>query len=229
MDDMNKTLESLNELAEQRQEVYDKAYQVYTDAVNSMTAVLVPDEQQVGELFDGLLTFCDDKRFTELYKKLCRHIFALYPNLADNYIQLYHSKYEATELVQEQKKTSRQRGSGGIAHIFLETDLMNAAPTPIEKMDKVQCQVFEKMNPAEQQKILEGYPASIVNLESGDTVCKFNMENFHMPKHAIESFARRILPDIQEFYSHEENRKEFEEWKKQQEKGNEKKQMKSSE
>ena len=49
---------------------------------------------------------------------------------------------------------------------------MNAVPTPIEKMDKVQRQVFEKMNPAEQQKILEGYPASIVNLENGDTVCK---------------------------------------------------------
>ena len=95
---------------------------------------------------------------------------------------------------------------------------MNAVPTTIEKMDKVQRQVFEKMNPAEQQKILEGYPASVVDLESGDTVCKFNMENFHMPKHAIESFARRILPDIQEFYSHEENHKEFEEWKKQQEK-----------
>ena len=105
---------------------------------------------------------------------------------------------------------------------------MNAVPTSIEKMGKLQRQVFEKMNPAEQQKILEGYPASIVNLENGDTVCKFNIENFHMPKHAIESFARQILHDIQEFYSHEENRKEFEEWKKQQEKENEKKQMKSS-
>ena len=219
---MNKTLESLNELAKQQQEVYDQAYQAYTNAVNSMTAVLVPDEQQVGELFDGLLTFCDDKRFTELYKKLCRHIFALYPNLADNYIQLYHSKYETTEYEHRQKKTNKQRSSGGTADIFLKTDLMNAVPTPIEKMDKVQRQVFEKMNPAEQQKILEGYPASIVNLENGDTVCKFNMENFHMPKHAIESFARRILSDIQESFSNEEIRKEFEEWKKQQENENEK-------
>lgn len=99
---------------------------------------------------------------------------------------------------------------------------MNAVPTPIEKMDKVQRQVFEKMNSVEQQKILEGYPASIVNLESGDTVCQFNMENFHMPKHAIESFARRILTDIQESFSNEEIRKEFEEWKKQQEKENKK-------
>lgn len=222
MKDTDKTFKNLNELAEQRQEIYDKVYRAYTDAVNSMTAVLVPDEQQVGELFDGLLTFCDDKRFTELYKRLCRHVIALYPNLADNYIQLYHSKYEATESKQRQKRTSKQRSSGGTAHIFLKTDLMNAVPTLIEKMDKVQRQVFEKMNPAEQQKILEGYPASIVNLENGDTVCKFNIENFHMPKHVIESFARQILPDIQEFYSHEENRKEFEEWKKQQEKENEK-------
>lgn len=222
MEDTDKIFKNLNELAEQRQEIYDKAYQVYTDAVNSMTAVLVPDEQQVGELFDGLLTFCDDKRFIELYKRLCRHIFALYPNLAENYIQLYHSKYEANESGQTQKKTSKQRSSGGIAHIFLKTDLVNAVPTPIEKMDKVQRQVFEKMNPAEQQKILEGHPASIVNLENGDTVCKFNMENFHMPKHAIESFARQILSDIQESFSNKEIRNEFEEWKKQKEQENEK-------
>ena len=43
-----------------------------------------------------------------------------------------------------------------------------------------------------------------------------------MPKHAIESFARRILPDIQESFSNEEIRNEFEEWKKKQEKCGEK-------
>ena len=48
-----------------------------------------------------------------------------------------------------------------------------------------------------------------------------------MPKHAVESFARQILPDMQEFYSHEENRKEFEEWKKQQEQENEKSKWKA--
>ena len=222
MDEMNQILKDLELISEQRQQIYDHAYKVYTDAVNSMVSVLLPDERQVEQLLDGLLTFCDDKRFTELYKRLCRHIFAIYPNLAENYIQLYHSKYETTESEQRRKKTSRQRNSGGTAHIFLKTDLMNAVLTPIEKMDKVQLQVFEKMNSAEQQKILEGYPASIVNLESGDTVCKFNIENFHMPKHAIESFARRILPDIQESFSNEEIRNEFEEWKKKQEKCGEK-------
>ena len=223
MDEMNQILKDLELISEQRQQIYDHAYKVYTDAVNSMVYVLLPDERQVEQLLDGLLTFCDDKRFTELYKRPCRHIFALYPNLAENnYIQLYHSKYESNESGQTQKKTSKQRSSGGTAHIFLKTDLVNAVPTPIEKMDKMQRQVFEKMNPAEQQKILEGYPASIVNLESGDTVCKFNIENFHMPKHAIESFARRIFPDIQESFLNEEIRKELEEWKRQQGKCGEK-------
>ena len=214
---MDQILKDLELITEQHQQIYDHAYKVYTDAVNSMVSVLLPDERQVEQLLDGLLTFCDDKRFTELYKRLCLHVIAIYPKLVDSYIQLYHSKYETTESEQRQKRPSRQRSSGGTAHIFLKTDLMNAVPTPIEKMDKVQRQVFEMMNPAEQQKILEGYPASVVNLESDDTVCKFNMENFHMPKHAIESFARRILPDIQESYSSEEIRKEFEEWKKHQE------------
>lgn len=63
-------------------------------------------------------------------------------------------------------------------------------------------------------KVLTGHGTVVVDLETEETVCKFNMENYRPPAWAIESFARRILPDIQKFYSHEENQRKHEKWKK---------------
>ena len=37
-----------------------------------------------------------------------------------------------------------------------------------------------------------------------------------IPRHALESFARCLLPDIRAFYESEEGRREFEEWKQKQ-------------
>ena len=198
MDEMDQILKDLELISEQHQQIYDHAYKVYTDAVNSMVSVLLPYERQVEQLLDGLLDFCDDNRFLKLYKKLCRHVYALYPHLVTEYVQLYHSEYE------EQKPKAKQ------------TNLKKATSTSIEKMNELQRRLFDQMSAVEQQKILGGYAASVVDLDNGNVVCQFNMEHYFPPKHAIESFARQILPDIEEFYSHEENRREFEEWKKQQ-------------
>ncbi len=107
----------------------------------------------------------------------------------------------------------RQKNPQGTMVIFLETDLERSKPILSEEMNKLQRQVFEKMSGTERQKVLDGYGTVVVDLESGKTLCKYNMENYFPPKHAIERFARQILPDIEEYYSHEENRREFEEWK----------------
>jgi len=41
-----------------------------------------------------------------------------------------------------------------------------------------------------------------------------------VPKYALESFARRILPEIQRFFESEEGKQEFEAWKAEQEENN---------
>ena len=63
-----------------------------------------------------------------------------------------------------------------------------------------------------------GYGTSIIDCESGETICKFNMETYRPPKHALESLARSLVPIIQEFYQDEKHMKEFEEWKKKRDK-----------
>ena len=52
------------------------------------------------------------------------------------------------------------------------------------------------MSVVEQQIISDGYTALIVGLESGNIVCEFTVELYYPAKHAIEGFARSILPEI---------------------------------
>lgn len=61
-----------------------------------------------------------------------------------------------------------------------------------------------------------GVPTVVAYFDKDGTVTKteeFNLENIKpLEKWEAEAFARAILPDIQEFYSHEENIRAFEEW-----------------
>lgn len=43
------------------------------------------------------------------------------------------------------------------------------------------------------------------------------INNTNIPQHAIESIARRLLPDIMAYYQSEEGQREFAEWKSEQE------------
>ena len=84
----------------------------------------------------------------------------------------------------------------GTAVIFLNTDMTRAKPTSPEDMNDQQRHAFSMMAKAQQQQILSGCGTIVVDLESGDKVCDFNMENYHPPKWALESMARGLLPMI---------------------------------
>ncbi len=107
----------------------------------------------------------------------------------------------------------KARKSQGTAVIFFETDLEKAKPFDKKMLSDIQKQVLSKLSEEEQEKIRKGYASSVVDLDSGETVCDFNLEGYRPPQSSIDRFARAILPSIQEFYSKEENRKAFEEWK----------------
>ena len=106
----------------------------------------------------------------------------------------------------------RKTQSEGTIVLFLETELKEAHPFSSENMSELQKQIFERMSEEEQMKVMEGYGTLIVDLESEKTICEFNMEHYRPPQFALDSLARALLPSIQEFYSHEENFRKFEEW-----------------
>ena len=112
----------------------------------------------------------------------------------------------------------KSRKHAGHIVIFLETDLSKFKGFDESKLSTVQKICFEQLSEQEKEKIKMGYGTSIIDCESGDTICKFNMETYKPPKHALESFARSLVPTIQEFYQDEKHMKEIEEWKKKRDK-----------
>lgn len=111
----------------------------------------------------------------------------------------------------------KARKPQGTAVIFFETDLGKAKPLDEKELSDIQKQILSKISEEERRKIHKGHAASVIDLNSGETVCQFNFEGYRAPQNSIDQFARAILPSIQEFYSKEENRKEFEKWKAEQE------------
>ena len=99
--------------------------------------------------------------------------------------------------------------------IFMETDLEKSKPFDESKLSDIQKQVFQQLGATQQEKIRAGYRAIVCNFED-DFKCEFNDEGYVLPKSAIEGLARSLLPLVREYYSKEENRRAFEEWKKEQ-------------
>ena len=112
----------------------------------------------------------------------------------------------------------KSRKPTGHIVIFLETDLSKFKGFDESKLSTVQKMCFDQLSEQEKEKIRMGYGTSIIDCESEETICKFNMETYRPPKHALESFARSLLPIVQEFYEDENHMKEFEEWKKKRDK-----------
>ena len=79
--------------------------------------------------------------------------------------------------------------------------------------------VFNRQPERWQKAILAGYPITIVSLKDDEKPSvTFNKENICLDKFAMESLARCLLPQIHEYFSNEENVREFEKWKKEQNK-----------
>lgn len=94
----------------------------------------------------------------------------------------------------------------------------------IELNAKEEIRVFDDMIPQVPLQdrtafmIEHGYPLIIVETDqSGNTTRKteYNLENrAELPDYVFESFARALLPSIQEYYAAPEGRAAYEEWKK---------------
>ena len=55
------------------------------------------DEQQLEQIMDGLCDFCDEIRFIDLYRSLCRHIYYQYPQLVGEHVALFRALFEGPD------------------------------------------------------------------------------------------------------------------------------------
>lgn len=90
-------LQSVEELASQIRHLRDQAFQQYSALVQMVLREQISDTQSIEKIMDGLLDFCDEKRFIGIYRQLCRHVYYKHPMLVGKHIALFRAQFETNE------------------------------------------------------------------------------------------------------------------------------------
>ncbi len=72
-------------------------------------------------------------------------------------------------------------------------------------LSEIQRKQFELMSEREKKLVRKGHPTKIISTETEEEICSFNENNFEVPKEALESLARAVLPDIIEYYQNKKD------------------------
>lgn len=94
MDHYSNMLASIRDIAEGINKLRDAAYKQYSVLVDQVLANKITEEHKLEQIMDGLCDFCDEERFIELYRSLCRHIYYQYPQLVGEHVAMFRSLFE---------------------------------------------------------------------------------------------------------------------------------------
>lgn len=97
MNNENKVLEELEQLLTQFNEQKKGIYNHYVQLVTSVFNGLITSETDIERIMDGLLDFCDDECFLQLYKRLCRYVYDTFPQMVGEHINLFRMQFEEKE------------------------------------------------------------------------------------------------------------------------------------
>ncbi len=97
MDECQHAMEELRNIVEGISNLRDTAYAHYSLLVEQVLKDQITDEQQLEQIMDGLCDFCDEIRFIDLYRSLCRHIYYQYPQLVGEHVALFRALFEGPD------------------------------------------------------------------------------------------------------------------------------------
>ena len=80
-------------IVERIQDISDLSYNYYKPLVDRIIAEKA-SEKEVEHLLDYMLDVCHDDRMLNLFKKVCRRYYSLYPEMIASEIQAYKEWYE---------------------------------------------------------------------------------------------------------------------------------------
>ena len=86
MNNCQSALDDLKDIVEGISKLRDAAYVKYSELVRQVLENQITDEQQLEQIMDGLCDFCNESRFIDLYRSLCRHIYYQYPELVGEHV-----------------------------------------------------------------------------------------------------------------------------------------------
>lgn len=79
-------------IAENIISIHREAYEIYLPLVENICIKEV-SEYELEHILDGLLSFACDEKMLELFKKVCRRYFYLYPACIVSYIEEYREMW----------------------------------------------------------------------------------------------------------------------------------------
>lgn len=97
MDHYSSMLASIRDVAEGINKLRDAAYKQYSVIVDQVLADQITEKHKLEQIMDGLCDFCDEERFIELYRSLCRHIYYQYPQLVGEHVAMFRTLFEGNE------------------------------------------------------------------------------------------------------------------------------------
>ena len=87
----------IKELVEERQRIAERAALQYTLIVEDIIISKSRDVRHIERTLDGLLDFCFYEPMVELFRRLCRHYYAINPEAAASYVLSYREMWDSEE------------------------------------------------------------------------------------------------------------------------------------
>ncbi len=94
---LDSLVQSIGELAKTSKALALQAAKEYAPIVDAIVRSRSKDTRHIEHTLDGLLDFCFDRRVLLLYKKLCRHYYALDPQATASYVYAYRDMWDFEE------------------------------------------------------------------------------------------------------------------------------------
>jgi len=86
-------LDMLVEMIAECEAVKHQKYLEYELLVEKVIAGTIAHEREIEKLLDGILDYGWDKKYRELFKKLCRYLYRKYPHMSVDYVRIFSSMY----------------------------------------------------------------------------------------------------------------------------------------
>jgi hypothetical protein len=90
-------MQAIRTLAGSMRDLQRQAAQAYLPVVDDILRTRSRDTQRIEHTLDGLLDFCAHEPVLQLYKKLCRHYWAIDPGATADYINAYRECWDSDE------------------------------------------------------------------------------------------------------------------------------------
>lgn len=99
MDNYQNAMDELQDIVKGIDRLRDAAYAQYSVLVEQVLEDQITEEKRLEQIMDGLCDFCDESRFIELYRTLCRHIYYQYPAACrwKCHVALFRAQFEVSD------------------------------------------------------------------------------------------------------------------------------------